>query len=67
MARGAEVVDFSLWDILRNLLLAARWTVALSLVAFVGGALLGLNVSAWMAASVALTLYSSAMSSASSS
>jgi polar amino acid transport system permease protein len=61
------VVDFSLWDILRNLLLAARWTVALSLVAFVGGALLGLNVSAWMAASVALTLYSSAMSSASSS
>ena len=41
MARGAEVVDFSLWDILRNLLLAARWTVALSLVAFVGGALLG--------------------------
>ena len=67
MARGAEVVDFSLWDILRNLLLAARWTVALSLVAFVGGALLGLNESAWMAASVALTLYSSAMSSASSS
>lgn len=105
MARGAEVVDFSLWDILRNLLLAARWTVALSLVAFVGGALLGgalllarlarwpgaatfgavhvalfqgtpllmqlflayfglallgWNVSAWMAASVALTLYSSA-------
>ena len=54
------MVDFSLWDILRNLLLAARWTVALSLVAFVGGALLGLNVSAWMAASVALTLYSSA-------
>lgn len=99
------MVDFSLWDILRNLLLAARWTVALSLVAFVGGALLGgalllarlarwpgaatfgtvhvalfqgtpllmqlflayfglallgWNVSAWMAASVALTLYSSA-------
>jgi polar amino acid transport system permease protein len=36
------VVDFSLWDILRNLLLAARWTVALSLVAFVGGGLVGL-------------------------
>lgn len=36
------MVDFSLWDILRNLLLAARWTVLLSLVAFVGGGLLGL-------------------------
>ena len=99
------MVDFSFWDIVRNLLLAARWTVALSLVAFVGGglvglallvariarwpgaeagvatyvqlfqgtpllmqlflayfglALLGLDVSAWFAASVALTLYSSA-------
>ena len=36
------MVDFSLWDILRNLLLAARWTVALSLLAFVGGGLVGL-------------------------
>ena len=99
------MVDFSLWDILRNLLLAARWTVALSLIAFVGGglvglalliarvaklpgaergvgayvqlfqgtpllmqlflayfglALLGLNVSAWLAAGLALTLYTSA-------
>jgi len=36
------MVDFSLWDILRNLLLAARWTVALSLTAFVGGGLVGL-------------------------
>lgn len=99
------MVDFSLWDILRNLLLAARWTVALSLIAFVGGglvglvllvlrltrrpaavravavyvqlfqgtpllmqlflayfglALLGWNVSAWVAAGLALTLYSSA-------
>ena len=35
------MVDFSLWDILRNLLLAARWTVALSLIAFAGGALVG--------------------------
>jgi polar amino acid transport system permease protein len=34
--------DFSTWDILRNLLLAARWTVVLSLVAFVGGGLVGL-------------------------
>jgi polar amino acid transport system permease protein len=99
------MVDFSLWDILRNLLLAGRWTVALSLVAFVGGglvglalllarlarlrgaetgvsayvqlfqgtpllmqlflayfglALFGINVSAWVAAAVALTLYTSA-------
>ena len=35
------MVDFSLWDILRNLLLAARWTVALSLLAFVGGGVVG--------------------------
>jgi polar amino acid transport system permease protein len=35
------MVDFSLWDILRNLLLAARWTVVLSLVAFAGGGLVG--------------------------
>ena len=99
------MVDFSLWDIFRNLLLAARWTVALSLVAFIGGSLVGLalllarlaglrgaqagvsayvqlfqgtpllmqlflayfglalfgiNVSAWVAAAAALTLYSSA-------
>jgi len=36
------VVDFSLWDIFRNLLLAARWTVLLSLIAFIGGSLVGL-------------------------
>ena len=36
------MVDFSLWDILRNRLLAARWTVALSLIAFIGGGLVGL-------------------------
>lgn len=36
------MVDFTLWDILRNLLLAARWTVVLSLIAFVGGGVLGL-------------------------
>ena len=99
------MVDFSLWDIVRNLVLAARWTVLLSLVAFVGGgvlgltllalrvaclpgaetgarifveifqgtpllmqlflsyfglALLGIQVSAWVSASVALTLYSAA-------
>ena len=99
------MVDFSLWDIFRNLLLAGRWTVVLSLIAFVGGglvgmgllvlrmskvpgatpfvngyvqlfqgtpllmqlflsyfgiALFGINTSAWVAASVALTLYTSA-------
>lgn len=99
------MIEFSLWDIVRNLLLALRWTVVLSLIAFVGGglvgglllflrlsggalaerliglyvqlfqgtpllmqlflayfgiALLGVEVSAWTAASVALTLYTSA-------
>lgn len=99
------MVDFSLWDIFRNLLLAARWTVLLSLIAFAGGGLVGLallvariarlpgadravgayvqvfqgtpllmqlflayfglglfgiNVSPWVAASLALTLYTSA-------
>lgn len=99
------MVDFSIWDIFRNLLLAARWTVGLSLIAFVGGgivgllllvarlsklrgmntlvggyvqlfqgtpllmqlflayfglALFGIKTSAWVAASVALTLYTSA-------
>ncbi len=99
------MVDFALWDIFRNLLLAARWTVGLSLMAFIGGgmvgvlllvarlsqvrgtetfvaayvqvfqgtpllmqlflayfgiALFGINTSAWVAAAVALTLYTSA-------
>lgn len=99
------MVDFSIWDILRNLLLAMRWTVVLSLIAFTGGglvglglliarlsqsklaqgfvatyvqifqgtpllmqlflayfgmALIGIETSPWLAASVALTLYSSA-------
>ena len=36
------MVDFTLWDIFRNLLLAARWTIGLSLVAFIGGAVVGL-------------------------
>ncbi|GEA51894.1 amino acid ABC transporter permease [Vibrio inusitatus NBRC 102082] len=35
------MMQFSDWDILRNLLLAARWTILLSLIAFVGGGLLG--------------------------
>ncbi|MDB5931104.1 MAG: amino acid transporter permease [Polaromonas sp.] len=109
------MIEFSIWDIFRNLLLAGRWTVALSLTAFIGGglvgalllvgrlwatraapgaqtlarnvsrllsgyvllfqgtpllmqlflayfglALLGINVPAWVAAAVALTLYTSA-------
>ncbi|MEM5318146.1 amino acid ABC transporter permease [Paraburkholderia sp. JHI869] len=36
------MVEFTLWDIARNLLLAARWTVLLSLCAFVGGGVAGL-------------------------
>ena len=99
------MVEFTLWDIFRNLLEAARWTVVLSLIAFTGGgivglllliarlskargtdtfvscyvqlfqgtpllmqlflayfgiALFGIKMSAWVAASVALTLYTSA-------
>lgn len=38
----AIVVEFTQWDIVRNLLLAARWTIVLSLIAFAGGGLLGL-------------------------
>ena len=36
------MTEFSYWDILRNLLLAGRWTVALSVIAFVGGGAIGL-------------------------
>jgi polar amino acid transport system permease protein len=36
------MIEFSIWDIFRNLLLAARWTVALSLVAFIGGGIVGM-------------------------
>lgn len=38
------MMAFSTWDILRNLLLAGRWTVALSLAAFIGGGLFGLLI-----------------------
>ncbi|MGB7195717.1 MAG: amino acid ABC transporter permease [Collimonas pratensis] len=34
--------EFTLWDMGSNLLLAARWTVLLSLIAFIGGGVLGL-------------------------
>ena len=36
------MVEFSIWDIVSNLLLAARWTLLLSLIAFLGGAAVGL-------------------------
>lgn len=36
------MTGFTTWDILRNLLLATRWTVLLSVAAFVGGGVLGL-------------------------
>jgi len=36
------MVDFTFWDIARNLLLAVRWTIALSLIAFIGGGVVGL-------------------------
>lgn len=36
--------DFSFWDIVRNLLTGLQWTLLLSLVAFIGGGLIGLLV-----------------------
>ena len=36
------MIDFTLWDLVRNLLLAARWTLLLSAIAFIGGGLCGL-------------------------
>ncbi|MDM3886439.1 amino acid ABC transporter permease [Pseudomonas sp. BCRC 81390] len=99
------MMDFTFWDILRNLLIGLQWTLLLSLVAFLCGgavgllvlvarlsaqrlwrglargyielfqgtpllmqlfmvffgiALFGLDVSAWMAAAIALTLFTSA-------
>jgi len=38
------MVQFSLWDIFTFLLGALRWTVALSLMAFVGGGLVGMGL-----------------------
>ncbi|EIK94472.1 putative ABC transporter membrane protein [Pseudomonas sp. M47T1] len=38
------MMDFTFWDILRNLLIGLQWTLALSLVAFVGGGVIGLLV-----------------------
>jgi polar amino acid transport system permease protein len=36
------MTEFTTWDILRNLLLATRWTLLLSLVSFIGGSLVAL-------------------------
>ena len=36
------MTQFTLWDIFRNLLLSARWTILLSLVSFLGGGILGM-------------------------
>ncbi|RZF27926.1 amino acid ABC transporter permease [Paraburkholderia sp. UYCP14C] len=36
------MIEFSLWDIARNLIIASRWTVLLSLIAFVGGSAIGM-------------------------
>jgi polar amino acid transport system permease protein len=38
------MIEFTNWDILRNLLFATRWTVALSVVAFFGGGVVGLFI-----------------------
>jgi polar amino acid transport system permease protein len=38
------MVQFSLWDIFTFLLGAVRWTVALSLIAFIGGGLVGMSL-----------------------
>ena len=38
------MIEFTFWDIVRNLLLAARWTILLSIVAFIGGTVVGLIV-----------------------
>jgi polar amino acid transport system permease protein len=55
-------MEFTLWDILRNLLLAARWTVVLSLAGFVcggiaGGGLLALRLARRRSLRVVARLY----------
>ena len=56
------MVEFSLWDIFRNLLEATRWTVALSLIAFVGGGVVGglllvARLSPWRGLQAAVGVY----------
>ncbi len=38
------MITFSLWDIIRNLLLAVRWTIVMSLTAFILGSSVGLLI-----------------------
>lgn len=38
------MIEFTFWDILRNLLFATRWTVLLSAAAFVGGTMVGIAI-----------------------
>ncbi len=49
------MMEFTFWDILRNLLLATRWTLLLSLVSFAGGGLVGLAL-LWLRISPRLAL-----------
>ncbi|CAN7485103.1 MULTISPECIES: amino acid ABC transporter permease [Aminobacter] len=38
------MIEFTFWDILRNLIFATRWTVLLSIAAFVGGGIVGVII-----------------------
>ena len=38
------MIEFTFWDIARNLLFASRWTIMLSLAAFAGGASVGMLI-----------------------
>jgi polar amino acid transport system permease protein len=56
------MVDFAFWDVARNLLLALRWTIALSLIAFIGGGIVGMvllvaRISGSRAAARAVAMY----------
>ncbi|TWC12180.1 MULTISPECIES: amino acid ABC transporter permease [unclassified Pseudomonas] len=46
--------DFTFWDVVRNLLTGLQWTLALSLVAFIGGGVIGLLVMVMRIARVTL-------------
>ncbi|CCM77040.1 amino acid ABC transporter permease [Rhizobium mesoamericanum] len=38
------MIEFTFWDIVRNLAFATRWTILLSIAAFVGGATVGIAI-----------------------
>lgn len=38
------MIEFTFWDIVRNLLFATRWTILLSIAAFAGGAIVGIAI-----------------------